>query len=720
MSAQGIRVALFSTEGPGNFDPSPIFLDANPELAAMNELAKVIGHDEATIASRNLYPPRVEDMSCAINLMHSYAWEESAFPSQWVRNFNKYLTGITCLSTHVMKVMRDNGVNLPMTVSGCGVDHWERVEESSTSILDLMSLKSFKFLHISSFFPRKGPDALLEAWAKAFTDLDDVCLVIKTFPNPHNRVHEQLALLRARYPSCAQILVIEEDLSDSDLKALYKRCQVIVAPSYAEGFCLPIAEAMLSGIPAITTGWSGQLDFCTTENSWLVDYSFEQADTHFKLKPSAWAAIDIDSLVDAMRSACKTSPQQRKKMALAGRKVLLNQFRWVNVAERLIVFYRKLKGPLDISIPKVGWISTANTKCGIAKYSEHLMRGFQNSPYMLAPHADNLLEADSKNCIRCWRIGDGDNLKDLADAIKKLGLDTLVIQWNYGFFHHDHLMLFIQQQKKAGRVVVVDMHATVDPPENVEKKLINFIPALNLVDRILLHSIDDMNRLKSYGLVENIALFPLGILDVPAPEQMQLAIPTIVTFGFCLPHKGLEQTVDAVAQLRDSGERVNLLMVNALYPIDYSAELAQSLQARVEAYGLVDQVKIESRFLQDHESLALIQSADLALFVYSPTSESASAAVRYGIASGKPVMVTDQSIFSEFGDAVWRVKNNDPALLVTALKEVLGHIRSNSQEHQKKLKAAEAWKDQHTFSWLSERLEGMLQGLNFDIRNKGA
>ncbi len=36
----------------------------------------------------------------------------------------------------------------------------------------------------------------------------------------------------------------------------------------------PIAEAMLSGLPAIVTNWSGQLDFVNSQNSWLVDYQF--------------------------------------------------------------------------------------------------------------------------------------------------------------------------------------------------------------------------------------------------------------------------------------------------------------------------------------------------------------------------------------------------------------------------------------------------------------
>lgn len=710
----GVKVALFSTEGPGDFVPSSAYLEVNQDLAVMSAFAEQIDHGKASIVSRNLYPPRVEDMTSRTNILHSYAWEESAFPAQWIKNFNSHLSGVTCLSEHVRKIMRDNGVSIPMAVSGCGVDHWERVVEAPMSVLDSMSAKGTRFLHVSSFFPRKGPDALLDAWASAFTSDDNVCLVIKTFPNPHNRVHDQISDLKIRFPSCAPIHVIEDDMSDSDLKALYQRCQVLVAPSCAEGFCLPIAEAMLSGIPAITTGWSGQLDFCNSENSWLVDFDFEQADTHFGLRPSAWAGIKVDALAAAMRTAFLSGPEVRNAMAKRGREQLLGSFRWAHVAERLITCYRDLQLVAGSPQASVGWISTWNTKCGIATYSEHLMMGFKRRPHVLAARSENLLKPDDEQCSRCWDACDEDRLDDLAAEVNARGFNALLIQWNFGFFHHDHLHRFIAAQKAAGRVVVLDMHATVDPPQAPHKQLSNYMPALALADRVLVHSISDMNRMKSHGLLNNVALFPHGVLDASVPAIACAEHPTIATYGFCLPHKGLEQVVDAVAILRDEGKRVDLRLINAEYPVDFSVELVRHLQAKINELGLQSQVMLETRFLPDAESLALLQGADLVLFVYQPTSESASGAARYGLASGKPTLVTELPIFAEFGDAVWSVPNNIPAVLARSINDALIHIRSDSDVYKKKMAAAEGWRSQHSYSWLSERLEGMIDGLYCD------
>ncbi len=290
LESLGHRVILHSTEGPGDFLPSAVFLDANPDLNKLYSRSKENSAEQADVSSRNLYPPRVADMNSSLNLLHHYAWEESGFPYDWVESFNEHLQGITCLSRHVEKILIDHGVSVPMSVSGCGVDHWERIKPEDKF---QAKGKSFRFLHVYSCFPRKGAD-LLQAYGRAFTIYDDITLVIKTFPNPHNEIHDWLAAAKAGRQNFPDVVIIDDDLSDSQLKAIYEQCHVLVAPSKAEGFGLPMAEAMLSGLAVITTGWGGQMDFCNDKTAWLVDYSFEAARTHFGIFDSVWARPDVD------------------------------------------------------------------------------------------------------------------------------------------------------------------------------------------------------------------------------------------------------------------------------------------------------------------------------------------------------------------------------------------------------------------------------------------
>ena len=205
----GHDVSLYSTEGPGDFDPNPEFLRTHPHERHLWE--KNIGkkNDTFDVVSRYLYPPRVTEMNGTLNILHCYGWEETVFPKDWCKQFNKHLDAVFTASPFVKKTLIDSGVTIPVFVSGHGVDHWRAVQAAPFHI----EAKKFRFLHISSCFPRKGVDVMLKAYGQAFTDQDDVSLIIKTFPNPHNEVHEWLRQAKGERTDFPHVIIIEEDFS---------------------------------------------------------------------------------------------------------------------------------------------------------------------------------------------------------------------------------------------------------------------------------------------------------------------------------------------------------------------------------------------------------------------------------------------------------------------------------------------------------------------------
>lgn len=709
----GWQVALHSTEGPGDFPANPDFLNANSDLAAMHERASKVRPEKSFAVSRLLYPPRVTDMTGPINALHHYAWEESGFPHEWVDGFNASLTMMTTLSTHIEKIMIDNGVSVPTITSGCGVDHWERIKPDKSYRIEA---RRFRFLHVSSCFPRKGVDALLAAYGEAFSIDDDVSLIIKTFDNPHNEVREMLAELREKNPRYPHVVTIFGDISDAQLKALYGQCQVMVGPSFAEGYGLPFAEAMLSGIPVITTNWGGQLDFCNSSNSWLVDYRFERAKTHFGLWSSAWARVDVSSLAEAMRQAHTASLETRSAMAARGREQLLARHQWKHVAQRLTAAAATLPNVSHRS-PRVGWISTWHSKCGIATYSQHLVENFPGEVTVFSPVNDTPLVGEDRS-IRCWRQSktQSDLWRVLAHPLAR-ELDAFVIQFNYNFYNHADLARFITQAKSLGKVVIICLHSTDDPV--AEADVANFhlpwlVPALAVCDRVLVHSFGDLNRLKDLGLVDNVALFPHGVLrraDV-APGRPKGTAETIATYGFALPHKGLPEILQAVRLLHDRGRKIRLKMVNAEYPARVSAELVNDLKSQIASLGLTDFVETHNRFLTDAESMALLTDSDLVVFPYQHTGESASGAVRYGMAVERPVAVTPLSIFSDIEGAAFRMSGTAPADIATGIAAALDAISGKTPEAKAIAEQAARWREQHDYRVVGRRLFRMCAALS--------
>lgn len=712
MAKLGWRVALHSTEGPGDFPADPDYLAGNPDLAAMHTRAMKDGQRRSFAVSRLLYPPRVTDMAGLNNMLHHYAWEESGFPRAWVDDFNASLTMMTTLSTHVEKIMIDNGVSVPMVTSGCGVDHWERITADRSYKVEA---RGFRFLHVSSCFPRKGVDALLAAYEAAFTIDDDVTLIIKTFENPHNDVREKLVRLREQNPRFPHVVTIFGDITDGELKALYGQCHVMVGPSFAEGFGLPFAEAMLTGIPVITTNWGGHLDFCNHGNSWLVDYKFERAKSHFGLWASAWAKVDVDSLTRALEDAYRASPERRAEMAVRGREQLMARHQWRDVAQRLTAAVATLPN-MPIRDPRIGWISTWNSKCGVATYSHHLTAAMPGDVTIFAPANEEVLPGPDDS-IRLWKLSKlNSRLARIHDSEDGRDSDVFVIQFNFGFYNHYDLAQFIRRAKDLGKVVVICLHSTVFPlqvadPDNYE---IWFLaPALAACDRVLVHSIDDLNRLKDLGLVDNVALFPHGALrrDGAIAERTGRRVPTIATYGFALPHKGLPEILLASRQLHDRGHRIRLRMVNAEYPVPISAALIEELKKQIRELGLADSVELYNRFLPDEESMALLSDSDLIVFPYQETAESASGAVRYGMAVERPVAVTPLPIFSDLEGATFRLPGTSPSDLADGIEAVLDALATSTAEAAGIAEQAERWRDQHDYRVIGRRLFNMCKAL---------
>lgn len=716
---RGEEVALYTYEQ--GTEPQPVW--HNVEYPERIKAMWLLGQSPLppAVALRNAWPPLVRDMRGRRRVLASYAWEETSFPSVFANDFNLTLDLVTVVSSQTARFLRNAGVTTPIAVVGNGIDHMQDVH--AEALPRPLSSATFRFLHVSSCFPRKGVDVLLKAYGQAFRRSDDVVLIIKTFPNPHNDVRAQLVRLQHEDPGFPQVEIIEEDWTSGQLVSLYKQCQVLVAPSRGEGFGLPIAEAMLHDLPVIVTAWGGHLDFCSPQTCWLIDYTSAPAQTHLSLDDSLWAEPDVKHLV-AILKEIYILPKSAiaVKTAEARRKVLAN-YTWRQVAERTRLALNVVNARPGLAPDlHVGWVSTWGSRCGIAAYSQHLVSGFANDTlHIFAPYGETTEMADPSCLTRNWVLETGNLDQLIADALSRK-LDALVVQFNWGFFSIDALIKLLAAMKAAGTKVFIDFHNTRSaPPEMATGRVIN---ALASAERLLVHTLDDLQRMQRFGLADNLMLFPLAVYPVKPPviealqgNRRRLGLngrQVIASYGFLLPHKGLMQLIDAMPALLAARPQLHLLMVNAIYSAARSDDEHKRLVERIHALGIADRVTLETNFLPEEESLALLKLADLVVFPYQLSEESSSAAVRMALVAGCPVAVTPLPIFGDVAPAVSRLPGTDPASIATGITHLLAEFELPERRADAAACCAKFVASRDA-GLLSRRLRGLVEGCRNDI-----
>ena len=109
-----------------------------------------------------------------------------------------------------------------------------------------------------------------------------------------------------------KVYVLHGNLTDEEMRGLYRhpKIKAFITTSHGEGFGLPLFEAAREGLPVVTIGWSGQLDFLHREYSFLVGGDLENvhesaAVKETLLKESKWFKPDDSQVGTVLKDSFK-------------------------------------------------------------------------------------------------------------------------------------------------------------------------------------------------------------------------------------------------------------------------------------------------------------------------------------------------------------------------------------------------------------------------------
>ncbi len=229
----------------------------------------------------------------------SWWWEVEELPQEWQNEFYRFdelWVGTSFIQRNLAQVSP-----IPVYVVQPYV-----VPLSAVPIREALGLARGDFVFLFAFdyfscFERKNPISTVRAFKLAFKGNERVKLLIKT--TNAEKFKTKSDALNAEVGRDPRIILLDKYCSKEELNNIIASCDAYVSLHRTEGFGLPIAEAMLLHKPVIATGWSGNLDFTTEENSLLVkhEFSVNTEDYGPYKKGMRWAEPDIEHAAQLMR-----------------------------------------------------------------------------------------------------------------------------------------------------------------------------------------------------------------------------------------------------------------------------------------------------------------------------------------------------------------------------------------------------------------------------------
>lgn len=298
------------------------------------------------------------------------------------------------------------------------------------------------------------------------------------------------------------------------------------------------------------------------------------------------------------------------------------------------------------------------TRCGLATFTAHTRSSILDANPIqrvdvvrVLKHPDDQLVTQPE-VTAIW--APGDDPREIAASCNDS--DVVLIQHEFGIFPGADGCEIIEFVDELDTAVITVLHTVLNRPSTQQHDIIDYL--VNRSDGVVvlgqtaadrlhsLHSIDTARlRIIPHGAdvheVDHTRHDP-GLPTAHAP-WIGGSQPTVLTWGLLGPGKGLEDGIDATAELARRGIAIRYLIAGQVHPSVRAVsgdEYRIGLEQRAAARGIANRVVFDDRYRSDAELRALIASADAVLLPYENRDQVTSGVLVEALAAGKPVVAT--------------------------------------------------------------------------------
>jgi len=217
-----------------------------------------------------------------------------------------------------------------------GVDEnvFKPIDNSSLDLVDDIK-EDFVFLHVGLWGKggygedRKDISKLVKIFYESFANKkEQPALILKTNGAGFSILDREECLqkinqIKSMFPkdwNLPNIYLLHGSLSSEEMNKLYNHPKIksFVSLTHGEGFGRPMLEASMVGLPVITSGWSGQLDFLSQTDSMLlggelVNVPQSQHWENIIIPESQWFNVNETHAYKAMNYSFKNHNEIKEK-----------------------------------------------------------------------------------------------------------------------------------------------------------------------------------------------------------------------------------------------------------------------------------------------------------------------------------------------------------------------------------------------------------------------
>ncbi len=268
---------------------------------------------------------------------------------------------------------------------GADDEIYKRINNSSLDLVDDIK-EDFAFLHVGLWGKggygedRKDIAKLVKVFYESFANKkEQPALILKTNAATFSILDREECLKKIRqikngFPSdwnLPNIYLLHGSLSTNEMNKLYNHPKVkaMISLTHGEGFGRPLLEATMVGLPVITSGWSGQLDFLSQTDSMLLGGELVAVpkSQHWKdiiIPESQWFNVNEQQAYKAM-NYCFENYDDVKQKAINLMKINMDKFTLNKMTEKLdkIVtpFIDKVPTQVGLKLPKLKKVGASQT-----------------------------------------------------------------------------------------------------------------------------------------------------------------------------------------------------------------------------------------------------------------------------------------------------------------------------------------------------------------------